>query len=183
MKIDSNDFNSINKIISSSKNTQKKNILLNKEIINNGYSSLKQKGLNNTIGILQLAAQTIKNITDNNTISLEQAKIELNNATFLGNKIFAPHTILQDDYNNTLFDANRILNLIPNDEKDLYSFKKVLKNEYDFINASLESIKSNIDIIDYKQQNLENYLIQNAILFSKAHNIKTLASKIDSLLA
>ena len=79
---------------------------------------------------------------------------------------------------------------MPNDERDLYIFKKALKNEVDFIANSLQNLQNknlqsaNLaqDSALYDTDNISDYLTSNAMLFAKAHNTTGLISKIDALL-
>lgn len=154
-------------------------------ITNNGYSSLPHKELNNQIGILQIAQRTLQNILSNSHITLDEVYREINNAQFLGSGIFSDSMILSSGSGEVLFDANRILNILPNDERDLYIFKKALKNEVDFITNSLQSLQNaNMGVNPPLAQgeNVRDYLTSNAMLFSKAHNTAGLISRIDALL-
>ncbi len=154
-------------------------------ITNNGYSALPQKELNNNIGILQIARRALSNILNNSHITLDEVHREINNAQFLGSKIFSDSMILSSGSGEVLFDANRILNILPNDERDLYIFKKALKNEVDFISNSLQSLQSaNLGANQATEQpeNIKDYLTSNASLFAHAHNTAGLVSRIDALL-
>ena len=155
------------------------------QITNNNYSALPHKELNNNIGILQIAQRALQNILNNSNITLDGVFREINNAQFLGNSVFAPSMILQDSGGELLFDANRILSIMPSDERDLYIFKKALKNEVDFIAHSLQNLQSTNMTQDsalYGAENVSDYLTSNAMLFAKAHNTAGLISRIDALL-
>ena len=163
---------------------------ISREWQDNGYSSIPRKELNNNIGILQIAKKTLQNILSNSHITLDGVFRELNNAQFLGNSIFSDSMILCDDGGGVLFDANRILSIMPSDERDLYIFKKAFKNEVDFIANSLQNLQNknlqsaNLaqDSALYDTDNISDYLTSNAMLFAKAHNTTGLISKIDALL-
>lgn len=155
------------------------------QITHNGYSALPQKELNNQIGILQIAQRTLSNILSNSHITLDEVYREINNAQFLGSKIFSDSMILSSVSGEVLFDSNRIQNILPSDERDLYIFKKALKNEVDFITNSLQSLQNanmGVNLPIAQGENVRDYLTSNAMLFSKAHNTAGLISKIDALL-
>lgn len=155
------------------------------QITHNGYSALPQKELNNQIGILQIAQRTLSNILSNSHITLDEVYREINNAQFLGSKIFSDSMILSSVSGEVLFDSNRIQNILPSDERDLYIFKKALKNEVDFITNSLQSLQNanmGVNPSTAQGENVRDYLTSNAMLFSKAHNTAGLISKIDALL-
>lgn len=155
------------------------------QITHNGYSALPQKELNNQIGILQIAQRTLSNILSNSHITLDEVYREINNAQFLGSKIFSDSMILSSVSGEVLFDSNRIQNILPSDERDLYIFKKALKNEVDFITNSLQSLQNanmGVNPPTAQGENVRDYLTSNAMLFSKAHNTAGLISKIDALL-
>lgn len=155
------------------------------QITHNGYSALPQKELNNQIGILQIAQRTLSNILSNSHITLDEVYREINNAQFLGSKIFSDSMILSSVSGEVLFDSNRIQNILPSDERDLYIFKKALKNEVDFITNSLQSLQNanmSANPPTAQGENVRDYLTSNAMLFSKAHNTAGLISKIDALL-
>ncbi|RAX53043.1 hypothetical protein CCY99_06655 [Helicobacter sp. 16-1353] len=189
MKIDSNNIVSSKTldsqgIINHKKQIQSKNkIGLSSDFIDNGYSSLKTRELNNNIGILQIADRVIDEILRDNNITLEETLNKLENATFLNKPIFVSNQILKDSNDNILFDANRILDILPKDKKDIYIFKKALRVEHNFIVDSINNIKNdtieNINNIEFNK----DFLHSNSNLFQKAHNVAGLASKIDALLA
>lgn len=170
----------------SSQDTQKSYKSSNEwRITDNGYSALPHKELNNQIGILQIAQRTLQNILSNSHITLDEVRREINNAQFLGSDVFSNSMILSSRNGEVLFDANRIINILPNDERDLYIFKKALKNEVDFIANSLQGLQNvNLGVNLYPEQpeNVKDYLTSNAMLFSKAHNTAGLISRIDALL-
>ena len=131
----------------------------------------------------------------NNLDSLEQILHDSQKSTtkmreISRNSIFSDSMILCDDGGGVLFDANRILSIMPSDERDLYIFKKALKNEVDFIANSLQNLQNknlqsaNLaqDSALYDTDNISDYLTSNAMLFAKAHNTTGLISKIDALL-
>lgn len=199
MKIDSENFNgriserqsksldSLERILRDSRGdtVKTRNSTNEWHITNNGYSALPQKELNNQIGILQIAQRTLSNILSNSHITLDEVYREINNAQFLGSGIFSDSMILSSGSGEVLFDANRILNILPNDERDLYIFKKALKNEMDFITNSLQTLQNanmGVNMSTTQSENVRDYLTSNAMLFSKAHNTAGLISKIDALL-
>ncbi len=185
-----NNLDSLEQILHDSQKSTTKMREISREWQDNGYSSIPRKELNNNIGILQIAKKTLQNILSNSHITLDGVFRELNNAQFLGNSIFSDSMILRDDGGGVLFDANRILSIMPNDERDLYIFKKALKNEVDFIANSLQNLQNknlqsaNLaqDSALYDTDNISDYLTSNAMLFAKAHNTTGLISKIDALL-
>ncbi|MDE6885940.1 MAG: hypothetical protein K2P17_02720 [Helicobacteraceae bacterium] len=191
MKIDSNNFLNKDKVQNQAtkpnnlakKALENNQILNDRSFVNNGYSSLEHKELNNAIGILQLANTSIEKILNNSNINLDEAKEILSQANFFGAKIFANNVILKDSYGGLLFDANRILTIIPSDNRDIYSFKKALKLEQNLIKNSLDSIQNKIQIQNEPYLDMNSYLTSNANLFSKAHNTEGLALRLDSLLA
>lgn len=198
MKIDSENFNgriserqsksldSLEQILRDSRSDATKTRNANEwQITNNGYSALPQKELNNQIGILQIAQRTLSNILSNSHITLDEVYREINNAQFLGSKIFSDSMILSSVSGEVLFDSNRIQNILPSDERDLYIFKKALKNEVDFITNSLQTLQNanmSANTPTMQGENVRDYLTSNAMLFSKAHNTAGLISKIDALL-
>ena len=179
------------------------------KFIDNGYSSLLQKELNHRIGILQTALQTLRSISDENALPAIVSRIH--NTQFFGQKIYENGFVMKGENGENLFDANTILDAIPGDERDLYLFKKVLKNEIAFLEGSLEKLadsailrenlaESGVDSTNYATESAFvtestfatessadsasfEYLKNNANLFSKAHNTASLRSKIDALLA
>ncbi len=185
-----NNLDSLEQILHDSQKSTTKMREISREWQDNGYSSIPRKELNNNIGILQIAKKTLQNILSNSHITLDGVFRELNNAQFLGNSIFSDSMILRDDGGGVLFDANRILSIMPSDERDLYIFKKALKNEVDFIANSLQNLQNknlqsaNLaqDSALYDTGNISDYLTSNAMLFAKAHNTTGLISKIDALL-
>ncbi len=185
-----NNLDSLEQILRDSQKSATKVREMSREWQDNGYSSIPRKELNNNIGILQIAKKTLQNILSNSHITLDGVFRELNNAQFLGNSIFSDSMILRDDGGEVLFDANRILSIMPSDERDLYIFKKALKNEVDFIANSLQNLQNknlqsaNLaqDSALYDTDNISDYLTSNAMLFAKAHNTTGLISKIDALL-
>lgn len=185
-----NNLDSLEQILHDSQKSTTKMREISQEWQDNGYSSIPRKELNNNIGILQIAKKTLQNILSNSHITLDGVFRELNNAQFLGNSIFSDSMILRDDGGGVLFDANRILSIMPSDERDLYIFKKALKNEVDFIANSLQNLQNknlqsaNLaqDSALYDTDNISDYLTSNAMLFAKAHNTTGLISKIDALL-
>lgn len=185
-----NNLDSLEQILHDSQKSTTKMREISREWQDNGYSSIPRKELNNNIGILQIAKKTLQNILSNSHITLDGVFRELNNAQFLGNSIFSDSMILCDDGGGVLFDANRILSIMPSDERDLYIFKKALKNEVDFIANSLQNLQNknlqsaNLaqDSALYDTDNISDYLTSNAMLFAKAHNTTGLISKIDALL-
>lgn len=185
-----NNLDSLEQILHDSQKSATKVREMSREWQDNGYSSIPCKELNNNIGILQIAKKTLQNILSNSHITLDGVFRELNNAQFLGNSIFSDSMILRDDGGGVLFDANRILSIMPSDERDLYIFKKALKNEVDFIANSLQNLQNknlqsaNLaqDSALYDTDNISDYLTSNAMLFAKAHNTTGLISKIDALL-
>lgn len=185
MKIDSKLYDGVEQISQPRTATTPKNNDVKHAILrDNGYSSLNQKELNNNIGILQIAKQTLDRIISNSSLSLKEAESILREASFLGSKVFSQQMILKDSYGNTLFDANRVLNQLPSDDKDLYMFKKALKSESDFISHSLDTLKADMpDTKDINTDEMKTYLSNSAMLFAKAHDTRALALKIDALLA
>lgn len=185
MKIDSKVYDGVEQISQPLKSSNPKTAYVKDAILtDNGYSSLKQKELNNRIGILQIAKQTIDKIISNSSLSLNEAESILREANFLGNSIFSQQMILKDSYGNTLFDANRILDQLPSDNRDLYMFKKTLKSESDFISHSLDTLKADMPSMkDIDTNEMKSYLSNSAMLFAKAHDTRALALKIDALLA
>lgn len=185
-----NNLDSLEQILHDSQKSTTKMREISREWQDNGYSSIPRKELNNNIGILQIAKKTLQNILSNSHITLDGVFRELNNAQFLGNSIFSDSMILRDDGGGVLFDANRILSIMPSDERDLYIFKKASKNEVDFIANSLQNLQNknlqsaNLaqDSALYDTDNISDYLTSNAMLFAKAHNTTGLISKIDALL-
>lgn len=185
-----NNLDSLEQILRDSQKSTTKMREMSREWQDNGYSSIPRKELNNNIGILQIAKKTLQNILSNSHITLDGVFRELNNAQFLGNSVFSDSMILRDDGGGVLFDANRILSIMPSDERDLYIFKKALKNEVDFIANSLQNLQNknlqsaNLaqDSALYDTDNISDYLTSNAMLFAKAHNTTGLISKIDALL-
>ena len=181
-----NNLDSLEKILRDSRQDSPKSREISREWrIDNGYSALPHKELNNNIGILQIAQRALQNILNNSNITLDGVFREINNAQFLGSAIFEPSMILRDDGGELLFDANRVLNIIPSDERDLYIFKKALKNEVDFIAHSLQNLQNanmTQDSALYGADNVSDYLASNAMLFAKAHNTAGLISRIDALL-
>lgn len=185
-----NNLDSLEQILRDSQKSTTKVCEMSREWQDNGYSSIPRKELNNNIGILQIAKKTLQNILSNSHITLDGVFRELNNAQFLGNSVFSDSMILRDDGGGVLFDANRILSIMPSDERDLYIFKKALKNEVDFIANSLQNLQNknlqsaNLaqDSALYDTDNISDYLTSNAMLFAKAHNTTGLISKIDALL-
>ncbi len=181
-----NNLDSLEQILRDSRSESTKTRSANEwQITNNGYSALPQKELNNQIGILQIAQRTLSNILSNSHITLDEVYREINNAQFLGSKIFSDSMILSSVSGEVLFDSNRIQNILPSDERDLYIFKKALKNEVDFITNSLQSLQSanlGVNPPTTQGENVRDYLTSNAMLFSKAHNTAGLISKIDALL-
>lgn len=185
-----NNLDSLEQILHDSQKSATKMREISREWQDNGYSSIPRKELNNNIGILQIAKKTLQNILSNSHITLDGVFRELNNAQFLGNSIFSDSMILRDDGGGVLFDANRILSIMPSDKRDLYIFKKALKNEVDFIANSLQNLQNknlqsaNLaqDSALYDTDNISDYLTSNAMLFAKAHNTTGLISKIDALL-
>ena len=185
-----NNLDSLEQILRDSQKSTTKMREISREWQDNGYSSIPRKELNNNIGILQIAKKTLQNILSNSHITLDGVFRELNNAQFLGNSIFSDSMILRDDGGEVLFDASRILSIMPSDERDLYIFKKALKNEVDFIANSLQNLQNknlqspNLaqDSALYDTDNVSDYLTSNAMLFAKAHNTTGLISKIDALL-
>lgn len=185
-----NNLDSLEQILHDSQKSTTKMREISQEWQDNGYSSIPRKELNNNIGILQIAKKTLQNILSNSHITLDGVFRELNNAQFLGNSIFSDSMILRDDGGGVLFDANRILSIMPSDERDLYIFKKALKNEVDFIANSLQNLQNKnlqsanlaLDSALYDTDNISDYLTSNAMLFAKAHNTIGLISKIDALL-
>lgn len=185
-----NNLDSLEQILRDSQKSTTKMREISREWQDNGYSSIPRKELNNNIGILQIAKKTLQNILSNSHITLDGVFRELNNAQFLGNSVFSDSMILRDDGGEVLFDASRILSIMPSDERDLYIFKKALKNEVDFIANSLQNLQNknlqsaNLaqDSALYDTDNISDYLTSNAMLFAKAHNTTGLISKIDALL-
>ena len=185
-----NNLDSLEQILRDSQKSATKMREISREWQDNGYSSISRKELNNNIGILQIAKKTLQSIISNSHITLDGVFRELNNAYFFGNSIFSDSMILRDDGGGVLFDANRILSIMPSDERDLYIFKKALKNEVDFIANSLQNLQNknlqnpNLaqDSALYDTDNVSDYLTSNAMLFAKAHNTTGLISKIDALL-
>ena len=185
-----NNLDSLEQILRDSQKSTTKMREMSREWQDNGYSSILRKELNNNIGILQIAKKTLQNILSNSHITLDGVFRELNNAQFLGNSVFSDSMILRDDGGEVLFDASRILSIMPSDERDLYIFKKALKNEVDFIANSLQNLQNknlqsaNLaqDSALYDTDNISDYLTSNAMLFAKAHNTTGLISKIDALL-
>ena len=179
-----NNLDSLEKILRDSQSKETKQTTQEWQITNNNYSALPHKELNNNIGILQIAQRALQNILNNSNITLDGVFREINNAQFLGSSVFEPSMILRDDGGELLFDANRILSIMPSDERDLYIFKKALKNEVDFIAHSLQNLQSanmtQDSTLDANQ--VSDYLTSNAMLFSKAHNTAGLISRIDALL-
>lgn len=153
--------------------------------IDNGYSSLPIKELNSNIGILQIALSSLERILNDDEITLASIKRQIHNAKFLGQNVYATSMIIKDSNGETLFDANRILGIIPNNESDLYMFKKMLKSEISFIQKSLSSLQDST-LLQNKAQDFSNakdYLTSHSSLFAKAHNTASLHSKLDALLA
>lgn len=180
-----NNLDSLEQILRDSQSKETKQTTQEWQITNNNYSALPHKELNNNIGILQIAQRALQNILNNSNITLDGVFREINNAQFLGSSVFEPSMILRDNGGELLFDANRILSIMPNDERDLYIFKKALKNEVDFIAHSLQNLQSanmTQDSAIYGADNVSDYLTSNAMLFSKAHNTAGLISRIDALL-
>lgn len=153
--------------------------------INNGYSSLPFKELNNNIGILQIALSSLKRILNDDNITIPAIQSYINDTRFLGHKVYDSTMIIKNDNDETLFDANRILGIIPSDERDLYTFKKTLKNEISIIENSLSSLQDSAILhdenIDFS--NAKDYLTSNSSHFLKAHNTALLSAKLDALLA
>lgn len=152
--------------------------------IDNGYSSLPFKELNNRIGILQIAITSLKQILNNDNITISTLQSHIDNTKFLGHKIYESSMVVKNNSGETLFDANRILEIIPNDEKDLYTFKKMLKNELGFMEHSLASLQDSA-ILQGQTQDYSNanaYLTSHSSLFAKAHNTAGLSARLDALL-
>lgn len=143
-----------------------------------GENLSKNKELNNNIGILQIANSSIQSILNNPNITLDDALSIISKAKFFGKNIFRADFVIRDE-GGVVFDGNRVLSILPTDEKDLYIFKKALKKEQDLIMQSMQRLskdESSDVVFD------DGYLKKNANLFSKAHNTSSLSSKIDSLL-
>lgn len=188
MKIDSNNIVNSKTLdsqsIISKKQPQFRNkIGLSSDFIDNGYSSLKTRELNNNIGILQIADKVLGEILRDNNISLDDILRKLEDTKFLDKPVFASNQIIKDSNNDILFDANRILNIIPHDKKDVYIFKKALRVEHEFIVDSLNNIKNEITTESNDVEFDKDFLSANSSLFLKSHNTANLASKIDALLA
>lgn len=171
------------KITDTASSTPKKKINFNNRNINNGYSTITTRDLNNKIGILQIAYKTIKDILDIDSIT--EIKTKLFDAKLFNRQIFTQSQIIKDSHGNTIFDANRILDTIPDDNRDMAIFKKSLKIESKFIEDSIKKLKeeSMQDSIKIEDNNLDkDFLLSNPLLFAKSHNVASLASKIDTLL-
>lgn len=144
-------------------------------------NALKNKEINNNIGVLQIANASISSVLNNPNITLNEALTIISNAKFFGKNIFRADFIIRDD-SGVVFDGNRILSILPTDEKDLYMFKKALKREQELIMQSMKRISKEVSTKDEVALD-SSYLKQNSNLFSKSHNTAALSSRIDSLLA
>lgn len=171
------------KITDATSSTSKKKVNFNNRNIHNGYLTITTRELNNKIGILQIAYKTIKDIL--NSDSITEIKTKLLDAKLFNKQIFTQSQIIKDFNGNTIFDASRILDIIPDDDRDIAIFKKYLKIESKFIEDSIkilkeESMQDSIKIEDNKLD--KDFLMSNPLLFAKSHNVASLASKIDTLL-
>lgn len=188
MKVDSNNFDTLDRIFSHGgvlSNLSHARIAQDTEIIDNGYSSMVQKELNNHIGILQIARNALQNIINNSQITLNEVNRELENAQFRGYSVFRENFIVQDSDNAVLFDSSRIMDSKPSDERDLYGFKKTLKIELESLQNTLDSLKvreSGESSVPQTQE-IVSYLAQNAQSFANAHDTRGLAHKLDALLS
>ena len=181
MRIDSRNTTNlatIRNIADSTNNTPKK---INFSDRNISYLTISNRELNNKIGILQIAHKTIQDVLDSNSIT--EIKTKLLSAKLFNKQIFSQSQIIKDSNGNTIFDANRILDIIPDHNKDLAIFKKSLKLESKFIEDSLKKLKEEA-MSDTTQENTldKDFLLSNPLLFAKSHNVALLASKIDALL-
>lgn len=160
---------------------------------NNGYSSINTKQTNNDIGILQSANAAIKAILSNPNIELDEAISIISSAYLFGKPVFRYDNVIKDTNGNVLFNANRILEIIPEDNSDIYTFKKRLKHESELISNALMTFRDNLsndqtvntgkaNDIDIDYTDFDSSYVLNNNLFSKAHNTNTLASRIDTLL-
>ena len=169
------------KILDTASNISKKSINFNNKNINDSYLTITTRDLNNKIGILQIAYKTIKDMLDSNSIL--EMKTKLSSAKLFNKQIFTQSQIIKDSSGNIIFDANRILDSIPDDDRDIAIFKKSLKLEGKFIEDSIKKLKE-----ESMQDSIENnkldkvFLVSNPLLFAKSHNVALLASKIDTLL-
>ena len=159
--------------------TPKQKVNFSNRYIDNGYSTIKTRELNNSIGILQIASQTITDML--NSDSLAEITVKLSDAKLFNKQIFTQSQIIKDDDGNIIFDANRILDSLPDSDRDIAIFKKSLKIEDKAIKDTLRALKEqalNVEDIAFDK----DFLVSNASLFAKSHNISSLASKIDTLL-
>lgn len=181
MKIASSTIpNSLKTLYTSEENVSLDTPKMQSNIINNGYSSQGFKDTNNTIGILQTASGAINQILIDSHITLEKLHSIIKEARFLGKPIFHSSQVLRDLNDNLLFDGGRILDMLPEDSRDIFAFKKSLRYEATRIEEALGSMQSpSEDEIPIDK----DFLTLNAKLFSNAHNTAGLVSKIDSLLA
>ncbi len=159
--------------------TSKQNLDFDNEYIDNGYSTIKTRELNNNIGILQIASQTINDVLNSN--SLTEILSKLSDAKLFNRQIFTQSQIIKDDNGNIIFDANRILDIIPDNDGDISIFKKSLKIQNKIIEDTLRELKNESTKIGESMFD-KDFLVSNASMFAKSHNISSLASKIDSLL-
>lgn len=145
------------------------------------FSSVPNKELNYNIGLLQSASLSISAILNDNSISLNDVESIIHNASFMGRNIFTRDRIVKSE-DLVLFDANSVLDIIPTDDKDIYIFKKSLKDIQKSLLYSIDELKRksyiNEDVVKFDRE----YLLANDKLFSNAHNTDNLASKIDLLL-
>lgn len=150
--------------------------------VNNTFLSLSDKELNYNIGLLQSANLVINNILTDSNISLEDVISIIKNASFMGKNIFSKDTIIKYE-DQMLFDANHVLDIIPVDNKDIYLFKKSLREVQKSLLSTIEEIKQKVSVNKIVNKIDVDYLTSNSKLFSNSHNTDGLASKIDMLLA
>lgn len=185
MKIDSNNAANLatldsKKITDKSSFAIKKHTNLTNRYIDNGYSIIQTRELNDNIGILQIANRTLNDILNSNSISEIMSK--LSNAKLFNKHIFSPSQMIRDEDGNTIFNANKILDTLPDNDKDIAIFKKTLKVEVKNIEDYLKSLKEKYAKIEDDKFE-KDFLLSNSSLFAKSHNVASLASKIDALLA
>lgn len=185
MKVDPDTLNANNLLY---RDLLKNRIYISKDIkytsdkIANNFSSLYYKSINYNIGLLQSVNLILDTIIYDNDINLSDIFTLLNNSSFMGKNIFTSNMIIKDN-DELLFDANRILDIVPIDDKDIYIFKKHLKKEQKFLLSSLDKMKLKAGYDnDYKELN-KDYLKNNSTLFSNSHDVSKLYSKIDTLLS
>lgn len=144
------------------------------------YSALRTRNINSSIGLLQSAIATLDSAIGS-SVDASDVLARISGATYFGKPIFVAGSTIDDDAGNVVFDLGKVLDIVA-DGGDLNVLKKSLRQENDVLKNYLSILRDTVSSTDNISLD-SDFLVSNAPLFAKSHDLSNLSAKIDSLLA